>query len=43
LVLTSCLERDEGDRLSRLLQAECARLRAMANAREFKDARLLRL
>jgi hypothetical protein len=30
-------ERAVGDRLTRALQAECARLRAIANAREFKD------
>lgn len=34
-------ERDEGDRLTRMLQAECDRLRAIANAREFRDPRLL--
>lgn len=37
------MERDEGDRLTRLLQAECKRLRAIANAREFNDPRLLPL
>lgn len=35
------LEREEGDRLTRLLQAECRRLRAMANAREFNNPLLL--
>lgn len=37
------LEREEGDRLTRLLQAECTRLRAVAMAREFNDPRLLPL
>lgn len=34
------MEREEGDRLTRLLQAECAKFRAIANAREFNDPRL---
>lgn len=34
-------ERDEGDRLCRLLTAEAARLRKIAAAREFNDPRLL--
>jgi len=34
-------ERDEGDRLTRAFHAECQRLRAIANARELGDARLL--
>ena len=37
------MEREEGDRLTRAFQAECARLRAIANAREFNDPRLLPL
>lgn len=37
------MEREEGDRLIRLLQAECRHLRAVANAREFNDPRLLPL
>jgi len=37
------VEREEGDRLTRLLQAECAKFRAIANAREFNDPRLLPL
>lgn len=37
------MEREEGDKLTRLLQAECARLRAIALAREFNDPRLLPL
>ena len=35
------IEREEGSRLARLLQAECARLRATAAAREFSDLRLM--
>jgi hypothetical protein len=38
---TDPMEREEGDRLTRLLQAECSRYRALANAREFNDPRLL--
>ncbi len=34
------LEREEGDRLTRQLRAECAKFRAMAIAREFNDPRL---
>lgn len=37
------MAREEGDRLTRLLQAECAKFRAIANAREFNDPRLLPL
>lgn len=33
-------ERQEGDRLLRAFHAECARLRAIACAREFGDPRL---
>ncbi len=34
------LERKEGDRLTRMFHAECAKYRAMTMAREFRDARL---
>ena len=37
------VEREEGDRLTRLLQAECAKFRAIANAREFNNPLLLPL
>lgn len=37
------IEREEGDRLTRLFYAECARYRDIANAREFNDPRLLSL
>lgn len=37
------IEREEGDRLTRLFHAECARYRAIANAREFNDPRLMPL
>lgn len=40
---TDPMEREEGDRLTRLLQAECAKFRAIASAREFNDPRLLPL
>lgn len=35
------VERAEGNRLSRLLHAECAKFRATANTREFNDPRNL--
>ena len=34
------LEREEGDRLTRLLQEQCARFRAIANARESNAPRI---
>ena len=37
------MEREERDRVTRLLQAECEKYRAIANAREFNGPRVLAL